>query len=476
MTVVTAHHPGQPRTATPFARSARGCEHAWLRELTELLRFPTISSDPRCVAAMEACAQWLARHLHSIGMQRSRIISTAGSPLVYAEWRNAPTAPTLLIYGHYDVQSPEPLSQWHSPPFAPVIRGDYLFARGATDDKGQLFAHVKALETWLATTGRLPVNVVCLFEGEEEIGSSNLLRFIAAHGEAMGVDLAVVSDTTMPAPERPAIVHSLRGNLGLELEVTGQPQELHSGLYGGMVHNPVHALCEILARFHDSSGRIAIPGFYDRVRHLSHGEREQMRRSGPADAELLALAGTAQGWGEHGYNLYERTTIRPCLNVTGISGGFQGTGVKGIIPARATAKLDIRLAPSQNPAEVERLFRQFFTRMAPPHLTLLVSTTSSAKPIEMDLSHPCFRAAESACRLGFGHPPVYLRSGGTIPVVAAMRENLGIPVMLLGFGLANARIHAADETLYLPNFFKGIATSAHLLAELGRMKVVRERH
>lgn len=401
------------------------------------------------------------------------VIPTAGHPIVYAEWHKAPAAPTLLIYGHYDVQPPEPLEEWHSPPFEPVIRGDYLFARGATDDKGQMFAHLKALETCLAEGAGLPANVVCLFEGEEEIGSRNLLRFLAEKGEALRVDLAIVSDTTMPAPDRPVIVYSLRGNLGLELEVTGQRRELHSGLYGGMVRNPVHALCEILAQLHEPDGRVAIPGFYDRVRRLSLRKREQMRRTGPADAELLARAGATRGWGEREYSLYERTTIRPSLNVTGISGGFTGEGMKGVIPARATARIDIRMAPFQNPTEAEEQFRRYIGRLAPPDVSVRISPMSSAGPVEIDPSHPFFRAAEHACRLGFGRRPVYQRSGGTIPVVSALRERLGIPVILLGFGLADARIHAPDENLYLPNFFRGVATSSHFLVELGRVRMPR---
>lgn len=401
-------------------------------------------------------------------MDRSAVISTAGHPIVYAEWRKAPCAPTVLIYGHYDVQPPEPLSEWHTPPFEPLVRGKYLFARGATDDKGQLFAHVKALEAWLATTGSLPVNVVCLFEGEEEIGSRNLLRFLAENKEMVRADLAVVSDTTMPAPDRPTVVCSLRGALNLEVEVTGQQGELHSGLFGGMVHNPAQALCGIISRLHDAEGRIAIPGFYAGVKDLSANERQYMRETGPSDAELLGKAGAEWGWGETGFTLYERTTVRPALTVTGITGGYQGEGAKGVIPARALAKIEIRLAPEQDPEETERLLRRHIARLTPPTVKTKIRTLSMARPVTIDPAQPLFRAVENAYLRGFGRKPAYWRSGGSIPVAAALQERGGMPVALMGFGLADANIHAPNESLYLPNFFRGIATSYHLLAELGR--------
>ncbi|HET6418675.1 MAG TPA: dipeptidase [Geobacteraceae bacterium] len=442
--------------------------HRFLDELKEFIRFPSISAQPAHTADVARCAAWLAGHMRRIGMENTSLIPTKGHPVVFSEWRRASGRPTVLIYGHYDVQPPEPLDEWRTPPFEPVVRGDYLFARGATDDKGQMFAHVKALETLLAVDGRLPVNAVCLFEGEEEAGSTGILRFLAENGDKLHADLAVISDTLMPSPERPTVIYSLRGSIGLELEVTGQRHDLHSGQFGGMVRNPVQALCEIIARLHDAEGRIAVPGFYGRVKKLSDTEKRYMSETGPSDAELLENAGTEAGWGDARYTLYERTTVRPALTVTGIAGGYQGPGSKGEIPARASAKIDIRLAPRQEPLEIECLFRLFITRTTPPEVRAKVSRYSSVSPVEMNPSHPIYRAVVKACLRGFGGKPLFRRSGGSIPVVTALRENCGIPVALLGFGLADANMHGPNESLYLPNFIRGMATSIHLMRELGR--------
>lgn len=442
--------------------------HRFLDELKEFIRFPSVSAQPAHAADVERCAAWLAGHLRRIGMENTSLIPTKGHPIVISEWRRAPGRPTALIYGHYDVQPPEPLHEWRTPPFEPVVRGDYLFARGATDDKGQLFAHVKALEYLLTVEGRLPVNAVCLFEGEEEAGSAGILRFLSENGNNLHADLAVISDTLMPSPERPTVIYSLRGSMGLELEVTGQRHDLHSGHFGGMVRNPVQALCEIIAGLHDVDGRIAVPGFYSRVKKLGDTERRYMKENGPSDAELLGNAGAEAGWGETGYTLYERTTVRPALTVSGIAGGYQGPGSKGVIPARASAKIDMRLAPRQEPREIESLFRLFITRITPPEVRANVRGCSSVPSVEKNPSHPIYRAVENACLRGFAGKPLFRRSGGTIPVVSALRDKCGIPVALLGFGLADANIHAPNESLYLPNFIRGIATSIHLMHELGR--------
>ncbi|HTG81350.1 MAG TPA: dipeptidase [Geobacteraceae bacterium] len=444
----------------------------FLAELGEFLRFRSISSQSRFAVEMESCAAWFAGHLRRIGMDNASVVTTGGHPLVFAEWRNAPGRPTVLIYGHYDVQPPDPPGEWHTPPFEPVVRGDYLFARGATDDKGQLFTHVKAMETWLATTGTLPVNVICLFEGEEETGSKNLHRFLQENRHRLKADMAIVSDTLMPTPDRPTVTYALRGVLGLELEVAGQRNDLHSGHFGGMVHNPLQALCEIIAKLHDPDMQIAVPDFYNRVKNLSIEERHYMKETGPGDAELLENAGAQRGWGEAGYTLYERTTVRPALIVTGISGGYQGEGGKGVIPASARAKIEIRLAPQQDPREIERLFRLHISRLTPPTITTNIRTLSRVRPVTIDPAHPLFRAVENAYLRGFGRKPAYWRSGGSIPVVAALQEIGGMPVALMGFGLASACIHAPNESLYLPNFLRGIATSFHLLDELGRVHIL----
>jgi acetylornithine deacetylase/succinyl-diaminopimelate desuccinylase-like protein len=321
----------------------------FVAELKEFVSFPSVSGRPENAGDVIKCAEWLANHLLRIGMQRVRITPTRGHPLVYAEWLHAPGRPTVIIYGHYDVQPADPLDQWHSPPFAPAVRENNLYGRGSSDDKGQMFAHLKALESCLRTVGRLPVNVKCLFEGEEEIGSPNFGEFLAGHTTALAADVVIVSDTQMPTPDRPAITYGMRGALSLELEVTGPDADLHDGLFGGMIGNPLKGLCDMVAALHTRAGRIAIPGFYDRVSEIRPEERGFMASNGPTDAQLLKSARTVKSWGERGFTLYERTTIRPSLTVSGIAGGYQGAGPKSVIPARASAKLNFRLVPHQNP-------------------------------------------------------------------------------------------------------------------------------
>lgn len=439
----------------------------FVAELGAFIRFPSVSAQPQHANDVARCAAWLANHLHDIGLEQVSIIRTAKHPIVCANWHYAAGRPTVCIYGHYDVQPPEPLEEWHSPPFEPVVRANDLYGRGASDNKGQMFAHVKAVESYLKTTGRLPVNVICLFEGEEEIGSPNLAPLLMAHRHEFAVDCAVVSDTQIPAFDRPAITYALRGALSLELEVQGPQRELHSGLFGGTIQNPLRVLCEMIARLHDAHGRVSIPGFYDRVRQWDTRERVYMRQVGPSDAQILRNAGATKAWGERDYSLYERTTIRPALTVSGIGGGYQGPGVKAAIPTRAVAKLNLRLTPDQDPHEIDRLFREHIAQITPPGVRTRVQTLMAAKPALIDRKHPALGAAARAYHLGFGTPPVFLRSGGTIPVVNLMQALLGIPVVLMGFGLPDDRIHAPNEKFHLPNFFKGIETSIQFLAEVG---------
>ena len=439
----------------------------FVKELRELVRFPTVSAQPEHVDDLKQCAAWLGSHLRQIGLENVQIVPTSRHPLVYAEWRHAPGRPTGLIYGHYDVQPADPLREWHSAPFEPTVRGNDLYGRGACDDKGQMFAHVKALESYLRTIGRLPANVQCLFEDEEEIGSPNLPPFLARHKRALAADVAVLSDMPILAPDRPAITYAMRGGLSMELELRGPQRDLHSGIFGGAVHNPLQALCAIIARLHDTHGRVTIPGFYDRVQRWSEEERAYMARTGPTDVQILRDAQVHQGWGECGYTLYERTTIRPALTVNGIGGGYQGAGNKSIIPARATAKLNFRLVPNQDPCEIERLFRQYMARLAPPTVRVTIRTHLAAKPALVDRHHPAMRAAVIAYRRGFGAMPVFLRSGGTIPVVNTLQEMLGIPTVLMGFALPDDRMHAPNEKFHLPNFYNGIATCIWFLAAVG---------
>ena len=444
-----------------------------LAELKQLIRFPSVSAQSARAGDVRACAEWLAAHLKRIGMAGVKVIATARHPIVYAEWTGAPGRPTVLIYGHYDVQPPDPLKEWTTPPFEPTVRGPYLYGRGATDDKGQLFCHVKALESCLKTAGRLPVNVKCLFEGEEEIGSPNLKPFLERHRRTLAADGAVMSDTRMLGPDRPALTWSLRGGLSLELEVTGPRRDLHSGTFGGAIHNPVQALCEIVAGLHDSQRRIAIPGFYDRVRLPGPDERAAMKKAGPPDAKILADAGAGLGWGEPGWSLHERTTVRPSLAVTGITGGYQGEGSKAVIPSRATAKLNFRLVPDQDPREIDLLVRRHLARVTPPTVRSRVTTQARARPAVLDRRHPVMRAAARAYERGFGAAPVFLRSGGSIPIVNVFQEVLGLQTALMGFALPDSRIHAPDERFHLPTFERGIATCRAFLEAAAAMPVGR---
>jgi acetylornithine deacetylase/succinyl-diaminopimelate desuccinylase-like protein len=446
----------------------------FVSDLKEFIRSPSISAQPEHAEDLKRCAAWLAEHLRRIGMERVTVVPTGGHPIVYAESCHAPRRPTVLIYGHYDVQPADPLDEWRSPPFEPIVRGNDLYGRGASDDKGQLFAHVKALEAFLQTSGELPVNIKCLFEGEEEIGSPSLPAFLNRYKDKLTADLAVLSDMPIPASNCPAITESMRGALSLELEVRGAGRDLHSGLYGGAIHNPIQVLSEIIARLYDKTGRVAIPGFYDRVAAFSPQDRAYMKTNGPSDADILRHAGAVSGFGEPGYTLYERTTIRPTLTINGITGGYQGSGPKAVIPDHARAKLNFRLIPDQDPELIEFQFRRYIEHCTPTTVQSFVRKQFSAKPAMINRTHPAIRAACVAYQLGFGNTPVFQRSGGTLPVVAMLRDSLGIDTIMMGFALPDDAIHAPNENFHLPNFYKGISTSIHFMAEMRKQPVIAE--
>jgi len=440
----------------------------FLHELQQLVAFPSISTDPQYAGAVRACATWLTKHLESIGMGGVQIFETPRHPIVYAEKLVGPHKPTLLIYGHYDVQPVEPAAAWTVPPFGAIVRGNKLYGRGASDDKGQLLTHVKALELLLAAGPPLPLNVKLLLEGEEEIGSPNLGAFVRQHRRLLRADWAVLSDTNMISAAQPSLTYGLRGSLAAELTVQGPQAELHSGIFGGAVLNPLQALSEMLAALHDAAGRVAIPGFYEAVQPASEAERAYLRRHGPSEAQLLREAQVGQGWGEPGYTLYERTTLRPSLSITGLSGGYQGEGVKSVVPPRASAKLSFRLAPGQDPHVVERQLRTHLQRITPPQVSATLWSQLHAPPYTVSPTHPVMRAAAQAYAEGFGQTPVLQRSGGTIPVVSIFEQGLGIPTVLMGFGLPDDRKHGPDEFMYLPNFWRGIRTSMAFLRRLGQ--------
>jgi acetylornithine deacetylase/succinyl-diaminopimelate desuccinylase-like protein len=455
---------------------ARGCRERFVDELAAFIRFASVSAQPRRADEVARCAAWLGVHLRTLAPDILRVVPTRRHPIVHAAWRRGPPGrPTVLIYGHYDVQPVEPFEEWLSPPFEPIVRGDDIYGRGASDNKGQMFVHVKAIESFLRTAGAMPVNLIILFEGEEEIGSPSLAPFLAAKQNELEADCAVVSDMQIPGPLRPAITYALRGGLSVELELRGANRELHSGVFGGAVCNPLQALCEMVSRLQDGRGGIAIPGFYDRVRQWDPAERWYMAQAGPSDAQMLGEAGATEACGEAGYSLYERTTIRPALTVSGVVGGYQGPGVKAAIPTRAVAKLNFRLAPDQDPSEIDRLFRKVIARNTPSSVQTRVRTLMRARPALIDRSHPAMGAAARAYRQAFGVPTVFLRNGGTIPVVPLIQDTLGIPVVLMGFGLASDRIHGPNERFHLPNFHRGVETSIRFLSEMGAQPWERHR-
>jgi acetylornithine deacetylase/succinyl-diaminopimelate desuccinylase-like protein len=457
----------KPLRALAYARRHRP---RFVAELKEFVRFPSVSNQPQHARDVRRCASWLASHLRRIGLEHVRIVPTSRHPIVYAAWQHARGRPTILIYGHYDVQPPEPLSEWRTPPFEPVVRDNNLYGRGACDDKGQLFTHVKALESYLTTERTLPVNVKCVFEGEEELGGSPALEtFVKRNQTALRADAALISDTRMLGPGRPALGYAQRGDIRMEVEVRGPRQELHSGNFGGVVLNPLQALCEIIAGLHDSDGRVTIPGFYDKVREWSAEERAYMQKTGPKDASILRDAGVAKDWGETGYSLYERITIRPALTLSGITGGYQGTGIKTVIPARALAKISIRIVPDQKPGEIEKLFREHIARVAPSTVNVRIRTLAASNPALVNRNHPALRAAVFASQKGFGATPVFLRSGGSVPAASVFQKTLVIPTVLMGFALPDDRVHAPNEKFHLPNFFRGIETSIWYLAAAAKL-------
>jgi acetylornithine deacetylase/succinyl-diaminopimelate desuccinylase-like protein len=438
----------------------------FISELQSFVRIPSVSGDPKRSGDVKRCADWLASHLKRIGFRVVRLVPTRRHPIVYGEWLGAPAKPTVLIYGHYDVQPVD--GAWTFPPFGAQIHNGFLHGRGASDDKGQLFTHLKAVETLLAHTRRLPVNVKCFFEGEEEIGSTNLVPFLERHARALKSDVAVMSDTRMVGPDQPALTYSLRGQLAMELVAHGQRNELHSGNFGGAVLDPLQALCEMVAQFHDADGRIAIPGFYDHVRRWTAAERQYLALTGPSDDGLLREAGASVGWGEPGYSIYERLALRPSLAVTGIQGGYTGVGPKAVIPTSARAKISFRMVPDQEPADIERLVRNFIVHITPPEIRVDVQTHIRSHPALVDPRHPAMRAAATAYRRVFGRSPRWVRSGGSIPVVSEFQRLLGIPTVLMGFASPGDGLHGVNEKFSLKNFQRGILTSIGFLEEMGR--------
>ncbi|HSR98614.1 MAG TPA: M20/M25/M40 family metallo-hydrolase [Kofleriaceae bacterium] len=438
------------------------------RELAEMVAFPSVSSSPAARPHLAACARWVARQLGRLGARDARVIATAGHPVVVGRIGRDPRRRTVLINGHYDVQPAGPASAWRTPPFAPVVRDGWLYGRGASDDKGQLFAHLKAIEMVRALTGRLPVNLVFVIEGEEEIGSPSLPDLLSRLESYLTANAAVVSDNAILGPGRPSITYALRGDLYLDVEVSGPYPDLHSGNFGGAVQNALRVLIGALARLHGPGGAPAVPGFTDDVVAERPAERAFMQAAGPSDRELRAEAGRRPLAGNRAFSGYERATIRPSIEVAGLIGGYTGPGVQGVIPARAEAKLDIRLVPDQCPDRVHRAVFDHLARAVPRGLELRTRERMRAAPVVLDRNHPVARAAVRAYRRGFAAEPVFVRAGGSIPVVSALTERLGIPTVLMGFALPDDHPHGADERYSLAMLGKAIATSAAFLEEMAR--------
>jgi acetylornithine deacetylase/succinyl-diaminopimelate desuccinylase-like protein len=438
----------------------------YLKELSDLLAIPSVSTDPERVPDIKRCAEWLADHMRGIGLQNVQIMPTQGHPVVYADWLGAPGKPTVLIYGHYDVQPPEPLELWTSPPFQATVRGDDLFARGASDDKGQTFIHLKAVEAFITTQGALPVNVKFLIEGEEEIGSEHLEGFVRDHAAMLKADLVLISDSSMFAKGVPSICYGLRGLAYMQIDLVGPNRDLHSGSYGGSVLNPIQALSEIISRLHDKNGRVTIPGFYDDVRKLSAKERTAFKKLPWSDAKYARDLGLRRLYGEKGFTTLERLWARPTAECNGIWGGFTDEGAKTVLPSRVSAKISMRLVPDQSSSKAARLFERYIKAIAPKGVQVTVRSLHGGEPVITPIESSGVRAAIVALERGFGKKPLYQREGGSIPIVVQFKKLLKIDTVLLGFGLPDENAHAPDEFLHLPNFYGGIRTVAHFFEVL----------
>ncbi len=448
---------------------ARSQQPRFLEELKSLLRIPSVSTLPEHKGDVRRAAETLAAELKRIGLENVRVIETTGHPLVYGDWLHAAGKPTCLAYGHYDVQPPDPLDEWLTPPFEPTERDGNLYARGAVDDKGQMFTHVKALESlFKASVGTLPINVRVIIEGEEEVGGEGIARFVREHPDQLKADFALVSDTEMFAPGLPTLCVGLRGMIYTELEAQGAKVDLHSGIYGGAAPNPFVALAQVIAALKDPQGHILIPGFYDRVEAPSPAELKAWK-SLPFDEEdyRRSEVGSRDLTGEPGFSVLERTWARPTMDVHGMPGGFIGAGAKTVIPARATAKISFRLVPDQNPQEVFAQYKSYVESLQPKGIELGVRLIHSGDAIVMRTDNRYIQAATRALHQVFGKDTVFIRSGGSVPIVGDFERHLKIPTVMMGFGLPDDNLHAPNEKFHIPNFYRGIESIILLFEELG---------
>ena len=429
----------------------------FLDELFELLRYPSVSADPKYKSSMLETAAFVAEKLKAAGADRVEVCPTAGYPIVYGEKIIDSSKPTVLVYGHYDVQPPDPLELWQTPPFEPEIRDGKMFARGACDDKGQFYMHIKAFELMMKFDA-LPCNIKFMIEGEEEVGSDNLGEFVKTNSERLKADVVLISDTAMISLENPSLETGLRGLSYLEVEVTGPNRDLHSGVYGGAVGNPATILCQMIASLHDPNNHITIPGFYDDVENLSDEERDMLNAAPYNEDEYKADLGVDELWGEQGYTTIERTGIRPTLEVNGIWGGYIGEGAKTVLPSKASAKISMRLVPNQHSDKITQLFKDHFEKIAPKNVKVKVTPHHGGEPVVTPTDSIAFKAAEKAIEESFGKKPIPTRGGGSIPIVSLFEKELGIKTVLMGFGLDSDNLHSPNEKFDVANYFKGIET------------------
>jgi acetylornithine deacetylase/succinyl-diaminopimelate desuccinylase-like protein len=446
---------------------ARAHGERFRQELHEMLRIPSLSADPAHAGDVRRMAEWLADHFNSLGLDKVAVMETAGHPVVYGEWTGAgPDKPTVLVYGHYDVVPALMEDGWHTDPFEPVEKDGKIYARGATDDKGQLYIHVKALESYLKTAGAAPVNVKMLIEGEEEVSSPNLVPFLKEHLELLRADVCVISDSSMRSIDEPAILHSLRGMTYAEIDVQGPSDDLHSGLWGGAVHNPALALVEILGKLYNPDNTIAIPGFYDDVVPLTPDEREMIAKTDLTEAQYKQSTGVPAVWGDANYNIRERISARPTLDINGLWSGWSGPGPKTIVPAKAGCKISSRLVGNQDAHKIFDLLKSYVESIAPPTVTVDVRLLTTGKAALFPFDIPEMQAAGRAYEKGWGVKPIFTRGGGSIPVVAEIADLMDIPVVMMGYGLDDDGLHSPNERFSIEMFERGIQTAIVYLEEL----------
>lgn len=440
----------------------------YIEELKEFLRIPSVSTMPEHKNDIQKAASFVAGKLKEAGLSRAEVIQTEGHPVVYGEWLGAPGKPTVLIYGHYDVQPVDPIDLWNSPPFEPVIKDGKIWARGATDDKGQMFMHIKSVEAYFKTIGSLPLNVKFIIEGEEEIGSEHLTIFLKQNKDLLKCDAVLISDTSLYAPSVPTVTYGLRGLCYMEVEVTGPNRDLHSGSFGGAVANPINVLSSMIASLQDKNGKILIPGFYDDVRKLTAKEKESYKKLKFSDKQYAKELGVSELQGEKGFTTLERLWARPTLDCNGIWGGFTGAGAKTVIPSKAFAKISMRLVPDQDPKKVARMFAQYFKSIAPKSVKVNVKSLHGGYPVVVPLEHKATNSAAIAMEKAFGKKTVYMREGGSIPVVVDFVKTLKAPAVLMGLGLDSENLHSPNEHFDLNHFRLGILSSMFFLHEFSK--------